>query len=617
MNKQEERISVMESVFSGSVLDPATCSRLSLGEKRKLVHEIAQCSKDAPEVLRSFTRKELLEIICSEMGKQRKYTGYSKFQMIEHLLKLVSQSSNTDSLPAFFPTEIQVQNKRQRNIEAPIQPVNDVDPMTNKEEHAKFRLCQNVVCKANLSIENSFCKRCSCCICHRYDDNKDPSLWLTCVSDSAGEHDSCGMSCHLDCALKQKRGILKAGCNTLDRCFNCVYCGKAYDIMRTWKKQLLIAKEARRVDVLCLRLSLSHKILLGIVEFREAHRKVESAVKMLTKEVGPLDQVCAKMSRGIVNRLSCGAEVQKICSSAVEYFDHISTYQQCYFEERERSTCKIEFEEFSPTSVMIVLQYLEDQFLYGVSVSGCKLWHRRCDMKAYPEQPTFVTFEPEKRFKIKDLHPSTEYYCKVSLISSRGTLGDWEANWVTPAFESSDATLPKLEKEENVVFAQNHSQAESTNSSEIKLPSEDRPAKLRSLDGINKKKKSEGSYLLPSLMITSSVSPLTPCKSDRMRKVLSPGCAKRLGESNYEYSVRVVKWLETEGLIDEDFRVKFLTWFSLKATKDDRRVVSVFVDTFVDDPPSLVGQLIHTFLDKICCEQKSISRHGFCTCLRH
>lgn len=96
-------------------------------------------------------------------------------------------------------------------------------------------------------------------------------------------------------------------------------------VYRTWKKQLVVAKEARRVDVLCQRLSLCHKILSGTKQYKEMHSMVESAVKMLSKEVGPLDQV-TKMSRGIVNRLSCGAEVQKICSSAVEYFDSKFSY---------------------------------------------------------------------------------------------------------------------------------------------------------------------------------------------------------------------------------------------------------------------------------------------------
>lgn len=264
---------------------------------------------------------------------------------------------------------------------------------------------------------------------------------------------------------------------------------------------------------------------------------------------------------------------------------------------------------------MIVLQY-EDHLLNDVL--GCRLWHRKCDMRDYPEQPSFIVFKPEKRFKLTNLHPSTEYSCKVSLIGSRGVLGVWEAKWVTPALsESSDAALRNQhEKEENMAFGQNHSQAESTNSSDNKLASKNHPAKLQLLDGITKRK-IKGSHMPPSLTITPSVSPLTPCKSDRMRKVPCPVSGKRSEESDYEYSVRVIKWLENEGHINADFRVKFLTWFSLKATKQERRVVSVFVDTFVDDPPSLAGQLTHTFLDKIGCEQKPISRYGFCTSLRH
>lgn len=95
------------------------------------------------------------------------------------------------------------------------------------------------------------------------------------------------------------------------------------------------------------------------------------------------------------------------------------------------------------------------------------------------------------------------------------------------------------------------------------------------------------------------------------------GCKKQNDESAYEYSVRVIKWLEHEGHLDEDFRVKFLTWFSLKATMQERRVVNVFVDALIDDPPSLADQLIHTFMDEICSEQKPVPPLGFCTRLWH
>ncbi|KAL5559962.1 hypothetical protein UlMin_036173 [Ulmus minor] len=594
------------------------CSKLSLEERIKLVHEIVQSSKDAPEILCSFTRKELLTIICSEMGKERKYTGYTKNQMIEHLLKLVSQKSKRstpDSIVADSPVQVPIQNKRQRSLEAS-QVFDDLEHIslsTNKEEPAdNFQLCNNVACRASLSLEDTFCKRCSCCICHLYDDNKDPSLWLTCESDNGDENDSCGMSCHLECALKSERaGILEHdNCTKLDGSFYCVNCGKTNGIMRTWKKQLLVAKEARRVDVLCLRIALSHKILLGTENYKELHQMVEIAQEMLSKEVGQLDQVCARMSRGIVNRLSCGADVQKICGSAVECFDSKFSHSAPNTIGKKRpATCKIRFEESSPTSVMIVLEY--EHILN--EVLGCKLWQRKGDMKDYPEQPSFFVLRPEKRFKIMDLQPSTEYFCKVSLINSSGILGVWEAKWVAPALcGSSDAILHKHVEEESKMFAQNQSRAESTNSSDIKLDSKDHPAKLRSSDGINKKKKSKMSYLLHSTN-PSSVSPLTPSKSDEARRIPSSTCEKRSEESDYEFSVRVIKWLENEGHMDEDFRVKFLTWFSLKANKQERRVVSVFVNTFVDDPPSLAGQLIHTFADKICCDKKSSLKLGFCT----
>ncbi|WVY91600.1 hypothetical protein V8G54_037114, partial [Vigna mungo] len=76
------------------LLDPAKWGVLSLPEKQRLVHEIAQQSKDASTMLQTFTRRELLEIICAELGKERKYTGYTKSQMIEHLLKIISKNSN-------------------------------------------------------------------------------------------------------------------------------------------------------------------------------------------------------------------------------------------------------------------------------------------------------------------------------------------------------------------------------------------------------------------------------------------------------------------------------------------------------------------------------------------
>lgn len=125
-----------------------------------------------------------------------------------------------------------------------------------------------------------------------------------------------------------------------------------------------------------------------------------------------------------------------------------------------------------------------------------------------------------------------------------------------------------------------------------------------------KKNKNDGLSL-------GSFSPPTPCNSSGMQEESGLYYKKQIEESDYEFSVRVVKWLEHEGHIDEDFRVKFLTWFSLKATMHERRVVNVFVDALIDDPTSLSEQLVDTFMDKICCEQKRAPWHGVCTKLWH
>jgi len=101
---------------------------------------------------------------------------------------------------------------------------------------------------------------------------------------------------------------------------------------------MLIAKEARRVDVLCLRLSLAYKILMGTTLYKEVQKTVENAVNILNDEVGPLDQVCTSMARSIVNRLSCGSKVQKLCASALESFDSIF-YPD--YEEKKHPTGKL------------------------------------------------------------------------------------------------------------------------------------------------------------------------------------------------------------------------------------------------------------------------------------
>lgn len=64
-------------------------------------------------------------------------------------------------------------------------------------------------------------------------------------------------------------------------------------------------------------------MLKGTECYKELHNVVNVAVRLLKKEVGPLDKVSTVMARGIVNRLNCGAEVQRLCASALETVDSL------------------------------------------------------------------------------------------------------------------------------------------------------------------------------------------------------------------------------------------------------------------------------------------------------
>jgi hypothetical protein len=69
--------------------------------------------------------------------------------------------------------------------------------------------------------------------------------------------------------------------------------------------------------------------------------------------------------------------------------------------------------------------------------------------------------------------------------------------------------------------------------------------------------------------------------------------------------------------MDEELRVKFLTWFSLKASAKDRRIVSAFVDVFIDDPACLVAQLKDAFMDAVCSNEKPAPSKVPCFSLWH
>ena len=85
-------------------------------------------------------------------------------------------------------------------------------------------------------------------------------------------------------------------------------------------------------------------------------------------------------------------------------------------------------------------------------------------------------------------------------------------------------------------------------------------------------------------------------------------------DENFESCVKIIRWLECGGHINQDFRLKLLTWFSLRSTEQERRVVNTFIQTLIDDPSSLAGQLVDSFSDIISSKRP---RNGFCSKLWH
>lgn len=182
------------------------------------------------EFLKSGPKKELLR---SCFTKEKKHSASSKCKMAEQVVKTSNKTfKNQDARKvSSSPNNQSTSRKHHRKGENPIRL-----PLATEQSPdfvcSNSWVCKNSACRAVLSIEDTFCKRCSCCICHRFDDNKDPSLWLVCTSESSHE-DSCGLSCHIDCALlRNKVGVVDLGqLMQLDGSYCCATCGKVSGIL--------------------------------------------------------------------------------------------------------------------------------------------------------------------------------------------------------------------------------------------------------------------------------------------------------------------------------------------------------------------------------------------------
>lgn len=189
------------------------------------------------ELLQEFLKsgpKKILFQTCFDNEKKHKCSSPSKCKkMAEQPPKTVRKTlKNQDPKKPSISPKVQPTRKHNRKSENPTRiPVATEQCAVLKCSNSL--ICKNSACRAVLSIEDTFCKRCSCCICHLFDDNKDPSLWLECNSESGGHRDSCSLSCHIECALQRgKVGVVDLGqLMQLDGSYCCASCGKVSGIL--------------------------------------------------------------------------------------------------------------------------------------------------------------------------------------------------------------------------------------------------------------------------------------------------------------------------------------------------------------------------------------------------
>ncbi|KAK9273806.1 hypothetical protein L1049_018617 [Liquidambar formosana] len=447
-------------------------------EKNGQSDDVSRDQELPQECLKYVQKKELVQT-CFD--KENKPSALLKCKVTEQFLKMSSKGSGNQEprKTSSQTTSNQPSRKQPRKGENPVRlPL--AAGMSQEIGFSNTMICKNSACRAVLSSDDTFCKRCSCCICHLFDDNKDPSLWLVCTSEFE-EQNSCGLSCHIECAIRrQKVGVFNLGqLMQLDGSYCCAACGRVSGILGCWKKQLIIAKDARRVDALCHRISLSYRLLDGTSRFKELHEIVSDAKAKLETEVGPVSGDSSKMARGIVSRLSVAADVQNLCTLGIEkadaWLNSISNANLNHREDSLPAACRLLFEEVTSSSLVIVLNELGS--LSCDTIKGYKLWccKSKSGEKSFLKEHTCVFPKTQRRILISNLQPCTEYLFRIISFTDTGNLGHSEAKCSTKSLEiidkNSDSEVTIDNKNENSQTEGSPSNSERDPKSELAIHS--------------------------------------------------------------------------------------------------------------------------------------------------
>lgn len=326
---------------------------------------------------------------------------------------------------------------------------------------------------------------------------------------------------------------------------------------------------------------------------------------------------------------------------------------------------KIRFEDVNATSLTVILA--SNEVASPANIVHYSIWHRKVSEKDYPEKSTCTLFTPNTRFVVSGLAPASEYCFKVVSFSGTRELGVDEINVMTRSPEegancssvversespltncstlSSNPSSVEAESNNGYIAPQNLSQNDkkdspSTDENAAKRTTESDIAQIEKnveqivvLDEEEEEAIPNKNGVTPVLVtMTNLVSnrnnsdaslPITPFRSDQTnnRQVRNGKSVKENGnngdhsanggsESGLEHCVKIIRQLECSGHIEKDFRQKFLTWYSLRATSQEIRVVKIYIDTFIDDPVALAEQLIDTFDDRVSSKRSAATGSG-------
>ncbi|RVW80663.1 VIN3-like protein 2 [Vitis vinifera] len=175
----------------------------------------------------------------------------------------------------------------------------------------------------------------------------------------------------------------------------------------------------------------------------DGKRNQKSGHTMLPSLLEPKASGMEQKTRGIVNRLSSGPEVQRLCALALESLDSVLSNSHPRpapgpkIQDAGLVAPSIRFEDVCSASLTVILGSEDSS---TDNVISYKLWHRKSNDLEYPAEPACTMLAPNKRFTFSDLTPSTEYVFKVVSFQDTRELGMGEVQFST---SSSGDDIPK------------------------------------------------------------------------------------------------------------------------------------------------------------------------------